>query len=362
MLFGLASTMFAQTFQSEKLKSIATAITLSPSAGDGVIGYSDGGSYKGKPITVCRDRNNVITHIGYYIFDNTLKQEQPTAVYDFIERYLLELSCIPSSFPMEQRLRDDKFLILGGSVGNISKLSTSTSFSMECRDEKYYEVVWSNENTTLLDIAFPIQYELLLGMPKVEIEKKIKDQISGTSIRPYELIPDSDVVEISENVFQSQPVSNYYVESLNTARYYSKDSEGNLSPIFDSTQKWYSAANLFGGLIPNLGGYKLYIEQNNYGFTKESYTVSFQQWIDYCKNNDITVYFAVEEEREDGLKGLLIGQSKKLGFNHMMSVIIPNNFAENPKSVFKASLNAYIPTQNVKELYQKYTKKDKEKK
>lgn len=361
MLFGLASSLFAQTFQSEKLKSIATAITLSPSAGDGVIGYSDGGSYKGKSITVCRDRNNVVTHIGYYLFDNALKQEQPTAVYDFVERYLLELSCIPSSFPMEQRLRDDKFLILGGSVGNISKLSTSTSFSIECRDEKYYEVVWSNNNTILLDIAFPIQYELLLGMPKVEIEKKLKDQITGTAHRQYELISDSDVVALSENVFQSQPVSNYYVESLNTALYYCKDSEGKMKPIFDTSQKWYSAANLFGGLIPNIDGYKLYIEQNNYGFTKDTYTVSFQQWIDYCKNNDITVYFAIEEEREDGLKGLLIGQSKKLGFNHMMSVIIPDNFVENHNSVFKASVNAYIPTQNVKELYQKHTKKTKRK-
>ena len=73
----------------------------------------------------------------------------------------------------------------------------------------------------------------------------------------------------------------------------------------------------------------------------------------------MNLYFAIEEEREDVLKALLIAQNPDLGFNHMLSFIIPNNFVNDKKTVFKVVLNAYIPTQNVKDLYQQYVDKPK---
>lgn len=75
----------------------------------------------------------------------------------------------------------------------------------------------------------------------------------------------------------------------------------------------------------------------------------------------MTTYVAVEEERKDGLKLLLIAQCRDLGFNHMLSIIVPWNFVDNRKSVLKAQLNAYIPTNNVKDLYQQYKQKPKKK-
>ena len=75
----------------------------------------------------------------------------------------------------------------------------------------------------------------------------------------------------------------------------------------------------------------------------------------------LDVYFAVEEEHEDGLRALLIAHSRDLGFNHMMSLLIPDNFVQKRNAILKATLNAYIPTQNVKDLYQQYVAKPKKK-
>ena len=75
----------------------------------------------------------------------------------------------------------------------------------------------------------------------------------------------------------------------------------------------------------------------------------------------MTTYFAVEEEREDGIKALVIAQSPDLGFNHVLSLIIPFDFITNKNCVIKASLNAYVPTQNVAELYKQYVEKPKKK-
>ena len=61
------------------------------------------------------------------------------------------------------------------------------------------------------------------------------------------------------------------------------------------------------------------------------------------------------------VKALIIAQSPDLGFNHVLSVIIPEDFIASKNSVLKATMNAYVPTQNVKDLYQQYVDKPKKK-
>ena len=65
-----------------------------------------------------------------------------------------------------------------------------------------------------------------------------------------------------------------------------------------------------------------------------------------------TVYLGVEEEREDGIKVLLLVHSHDLGFHHMLSIVLPWNLVEKPNAVLKAKLNAYIPTHNIMSIYQ----------
>lgn len=347
------------TYQNKTLANIARCVSLPTIDVSGEPHYVDTGSYNGKKLTVAYNTEKEITHIGYKLFAPQVKKDYPSAVYDFLERYFLDLQCSKDGFYPEERVRDDKFLFREGSINDIKRITPETPYSISMQDYKYYEVAWMDANDdVILDVAFPVNFELLLGMSKAEIEKTMKAQLLSSIGQDHKReVP--ALKELGNGVFTNTPVSNYFVESLNTAVYYTKSQDGQYTPYYDEQNKWYSASNLFQGLIADSLDYRLYIQQSLYGFDTMTYTITLKQWLDYCKDNQMKVYFAVEEEREDGLKALLIAHSDLLGFNHMISIIIPDNFITKRDVVLKATLNAYIPTQNVKDLYKSYTRANK---
>ena len=114
----------------------------------------------------------------------------------------------------------------------------------------------------------------------------------------------------------------------------------------------YSIANLFQGVIDSVA-YRICIEQSVYGMKSVSYSITLNQWLNYCATWGLKVFFAVEEQREDGVLSMVIAQSKELGFNHLLSVVVPDDFIHNSGAVLKARLTPYIPIHNVKDLYQR---------
>lgn len=297
-----------------------------------------------------------------HLFHDEMKTNYPSVVYDFLERYLYNVANSTDGFMLRQQMADDKVFIMSGSLGNIKRLSPDTPFSLLRHEDAAYDVSWTDESgNILLGLQFPIKYELLLGQPKVDIEKTMPKLLEMYDSSFKANNPDSVYETLPDGYLCSSPVVSFYVESLNTANYYQKGVDGTVTPVFSPKQKWYSSANLFQGLIADIADYRLYVEQNLYGFNQQTYTIPLARWLNYCKENNFTVYYAIEEEREDGLKALLIAQNKDLGFNHLLSIIIPDNFTEKRNAVLKAKLNAFIPTDNVKDLYQQYVNKPKKK-
>lgn len=296
------------------------------------------------------------------LFDNKLKEERPSIVYDFLERYLYQIDSLQQKGePIFQKLRDDKVVFVEGELSNINQITQETGFIINETDDKFYQIFWiDSAEKVLLSIAFPMQYELLLGKDKIKIEKEFKDLLK--TFNNYTPITHSIEELIEEDgYFTTTPTNNYYIETLNTTCYYKQVDSLNYKPIFDNDNTWYSIANLFHGVIDSIDNYKLYIKQNLYGYQETQYIIPLKNWLAYCLYMDLDVYFAVEEERKDGLLGLLIAHSKQLGFNHMLSIIVPDDFIQNKEVILKATMNAYIPTENLKNLYQQYNDKPKKK-
>lgn len=295
----------------------------------------------------------------YNLFAQDVKTDYPSVVYDFLERYLYEIDSLQQSGEnIYQRIVDDKVFFNTGSVETARMIDPQMAFSIKMTDNKYYDVVWQDSSgKPILDVSFPAQYELLLRRSKNEIEKELVDAlIQQHTYTPRHLSAENLVLH-EGGYLTNTNASSYYVESLNTAVYYRTDDSGQAAPIFTDDDKWHSAANLLQGHVGDISDYKLVVEQNLYGFNKMRYTIPLWQWIAYCQAMQFTLYFSVEEELEDGLKILLVAESNDLGFNHIASVIIPDDFVRNRKSVLKAVVNAYVPTHNVKELYQQYVDK-----
>lgn len=294
----------------------------------------------------------------FNLFSQEMRDSFPSVVYDFLERYLYEVDSLERHHQFtDQKLHDDKVIFLSGSAASARKIPKDHCFDLKMVDSKYYQATWSDTlGNVLLDMAFPMQYELLLFKPKVEIEKNFKSTIMSYSNFQTLKLDVEGMTTTVDGCLMSESVRYYYVESMNTAVYCNQKDD---SPTFSREDKWHSVANLFQGSIGAVDGYNIYVVQNLYGFKTCSYTIPLKNWLAYCQAMKLTTYLAVEEEREDGLKCILIAQSRDLGFNHMLSLIIPDDFVENSKAVFKATLNAYIPTQNVKDLYKKYVDRPK---
>lgn len=294
------------------------------------------------------------------IFRSEIRKANPSPVYDFIERYFAEIEATKEQQLLRIKMKDDKVEVLEGSLTAIRKINADTPFSLNRMGDTFYQISWQNGAVPLLTLRFPISYELLLGMPKVEIERQMKNyitgankktQFNGTIGQKYELL--------SDGCYKTKPSLFYQLPSFNDSRYYNLDGSKYV-PVFNTKQRFYSAANLFQGII-NPEERNLYVEQNMYGGKKATYTVNLAQWLAYCENNNLKVYFSIEEEREDGMKALLVAHSNDMNYNHMLQLIIPSSFVEKKNCVIKAIMNAFIPTQNVKNLYQQYTTKPKKK-
>ena len=279
-------------------------------------------------------------------------------VMDFLERYFQELSAVKGT-TVQAKMTDDKVFFRKGKPSDLYHVSDTMGFTISLLD-KYYEVNWTIENEPFITIVFPAQYDLLMGQDKEEALTKMKETILAAPKRNEKNVIPADLKMQGDGIWQSKKES-FELESLNDAiyYYYNKVREEYV-PVFDNSHLSYSAANLFHGLIPTTD-YRIYVEQSVYGMNTISYTIALNQWLNYCAEWGLKVFFAVEEEREDGILALIIAQSRELGFNHLLSVVIPDKFITDKNAVLKVRLSPYIPTHNVKDLYQKEATNHKKK-
>lgn len=275
-------------------------------------------------------------------------------VMDFVERYFTELLSMKQT-AIPSRMADDKVFLRKGKPTDFRQITADMPVSISLAD-RHYEVLWKKNNQLFVYLVFPAQFDLIFGLRQDEAQHRLKDDIiNAPHFVTTHPIP-VGMKEKEKGIYVSQQ-SHFELESLNNAKYYKKNSEG-YQPVFEPSYKEYSAANLFQGLIPT-DDFQLYINQTVYGMETKSYTITLTQWLDYCTLMGLDIYFAVEEEREDGLLALVLVHSRDFGFNHMLSVVIPDNFVNHPHTILKARFTSYIPTHNLKDLFQKESKKRK---
>ncbi len=295
-----------------------------------------------------------------HLFRPEVKQHGQDYIYDFMERYLGEIILMSDSQERTQKLSDDKVRFIIGDISTINRLSDTTEFCLNCIDNCLYEATWTKSGSPILAISFPVSFELLLGMPKNEIELTLSDELLqiNKTIPTGKCVQVKDLAQRSDSIYYTNPILHYQIESLNDCRFYSySHGDNSFHAVFDTAHLSESAINLFHLYLDK--DYLIDVEQGLYGFKSKKYTIRLSQWLNYCRKRGLTTYAALEEESVSDIKMLVVVESKELGFNHLLSVTIPKDFVMNPEARFNAKLNAYIPMHNVRNLYQQYSKKQK---
>ena len=284
------------------------------------------------------------------LFSSEMKAVAPkpqAVVMDFMERYFSALKTQKQT-TVQTKMADDKVFFRKGSLSDLSHVADTMSLNISLVD-KHYEVMWQKDSLPFVTIVFPAQYDLLLGMEKDEAVNRFRDVVTASPQQAIPMAVPSNLFITTDSLYQTQG-DTLEIASLTDALYFNKVRE-DYQPVYDTTHIGYSAANLFHGLIPDKD-YRLYVVQSVYGMKTISYTLSLRQWLNYCNEWGLKVFFAVEEQREDGLLALVIAQSRELGFNHMLSVVIPDKYINDTNAVLKIRMTPYIPTHNIKNLYQ----------
>ncbi len=300
-------------------------------------------------MTCCVSISSQSLHLFSSEIKNTASKTQ-VVVMDFIERYFSELSTLKDT-NIQTKMADDKVFFRKGMLSDLYQIQDTMSFSINLLGD-YYEVTWMNAGKEFVRVVFPAQYDLLLGINKNDALRQFKSTILAAPQRIGKENKTPDLIKLNNQIYQSRN-DTLEISSLTDALYYNKVNDDFL-PVFDKSQIDFSAANLFHGLITE-SDYQMYVEQSIYGMKTVCYSIALNQWLNYCAEWGLKVYFAVEEEREDGILAIAIALSKELGFHHLLSVVFPNDYICNKNVILKTKITPYIPIHNVKDLYQKQT-------
>ena len=289
---------------------------------------------------------------GLKLFNSEMKAGAPkpqAVVMNFMERYFCVLKTQKQT-TIQTKMADDKVYFRKGTLSDLSQVSDTMPLNISLVD-KHYEVTWQKDSLPFIIVVFPAQYDLLLGMEKDEAVSKFKDAVLASPPRTQVAFVPSDLILTADSLYQTQG-DTLEMASLTDALYFYNNVRKDSLPVFDASHLDYSTANLFHGLMPDKD-YLMYVEQSVYGMKTIGYSLTLRQWLNYCAEWGLKVFFAVEEQREDGMLVLVIAQSKELGFNHMLSVVIPDKFITDTNAVLKVRMTPYIPTHNVKNLFYK---------
>ena len=150
----------------------------------------------------------------------------------FLNRYINELlQWEESGVSLQQKMKDDKFVVLAGDIYNLDKIDSTCESSILRYDNKAYEVVWKRDNSIILRVAFPIQYELLLGQSKKDIEASLDSLIMSADVYDDTTLENIHTLDsVAPDIYRVNGVEHYAsMEILASSSYVRKDSLGGVA-------------------------------------------------------------------------------------------------------------------------------------
>lgn len=322
VLFGTATTHSA-VYSSKKLEHIATLLKKSAQRVDTVQRVNEYGE---------------IEHIGLRLFSNEIREQMPSPIYDFLERYLLELN-ITQGEELSRLLFTSNVTFLVGQPSTALTIDSTCTFSNEQIDFYHYRSTWTKEGKEILKVVFPMSWKMMSGCSNSELEKGFEKRLLRHKVTKVVPLPVKGTYIIS-------PVINndLYLEN--------EDDDGEERKyIFSVKQRSRSVANLM--LAEDLPvDVTLRIVIDRYDYITDTLSVPLHTFQNFCiVEEGCKPYFGLKNRTGNITKGVLMLANKNGGFLHMLSVSIDDSVLENGGGVIEGKLMTYIPLHNVKKEF-----------
>lgn len=313
--------------------------------------------WNGYPLTICKNRYGEIDHIGLELFPHAEAMPEETAVFRFLERYLLEL-LLPGEISMQRKLQSDAVEIAKTSAcfpKNLSipykRLQQAASFSM-AREENTCRARWEDEaGQILLEMRFPARYDLIWGCRKDEAEQLLYRHL--TSPLPIPAAPreevDPETLRRGEGYPWIRGGATYLNDGISSDTYYEKQPDGQFSLLCDSAYAACSFANLM--LVPDSSGrYDLDLRLVCADEDEVCFSIPLERWKNYARAEGCRAYFGLEQDADGQLVATVLLANEALGYNHLLHVSIGKETIARRKGILRATLHAYVPVHNVSRI------------
>ena len=335
IILGITLTLTASAqmnYRTAELRRLATVLALDESSLKEGYNYLD---LKNQHVVVTV-KGNTVTHIGLRLFAEDTRKLDNTPVFDFLERYFLQLKYPPTLITAQKMISDDQFQFMKGSLKTVDDIQTTDGFGFNY-DKRQYVATWNRDGQPLLSVSFPVEYELISGENKIEAENNLLADIKRTEIK--------DVTTKTAH----EP---YYINKNFSSRLYYQKGE----LVSSERHPAETAANMLLSLKAK-GQYALKVTQVSYGFKKTVFDVPLRQWIAFCQNNGCHLYVGIEKMGDKGeINAVVLAVNEAENYNHVLTVTIPQEAIHDQKANLEARLYPYVPTHNVKQLFGEFRK------
>lgn len=345
-------------YQTDILTNMAESLKLSSKLDTLKNGcYKSEFSYKQRPLNVCI-LNGKICHIGYVLFSDQQRQAFKSSVCNFLERYALA-----ADLPLERKktisrqLLEDDINFAKGTFATITTLigDTTLNVMIENLNNKRYKVSWSKKEELYCSVDFPIGYDLLHGTEMNENERRIVEDILLTPLPTIQTAPvkrEQLLTTWQPNYF-ILPGESYYVDQLNTNRYYEKLKDGQFKLMFNQRYPLETLANLFTTLeLEN--EFQLSVRLKKYDFNEDNFNVPLLQFVSYFLQQGCVPYFGVMSYEKTIAVCQLVMRNTDEGYCHTMKVTFDVEQLSDKKGKVTVRVNSYVPTSKINFLFEEF--------
>lgn len=350
-----AQTSVATSYCLPRLAKMAAAVhlqvsdeRLSPDAEIDSVAF-----FQGRPIYLRTNSFGDVAQLGYRLFPSAIKeQHKGIPVFDFLERYLLELDLRLDGKEAPLRMDIDQVTVVKGSLQMLHQLKSQAQIQLNVDEitRKMYrvEVVIGQQ---VLTVVIPADSQLLYGGNIIELEQSFVDGINRIiAISPEALINNWDAVQAQRSKNLLVIDGGYYrIEDIRGDIYLTVR-RGQRQLLLDRRSPMHSVSNMMlTGVSPY--GADLRIDFHVYGNSRYQRQTTLQQFVDYCKSEGCQLYFGTKTLTTTELTGTLFAYNEKYAYTHMLSVTVPLTVLESANSLITGHAYVYVPLHDITEQY-----------
>jgi hypothetical protein len=305
-------------------------------------------------------KDAVVQDMGIILFPETMDKSYATPVYGFIERYLLALLLKGTQTEQRRLLQEDTVTLkvngrnYVGSKYSLSHLLQSVDSLSSFRltsDMSHFRAQWQGTFADI-ELAFPKQYDLILGRDKKELAETFRAGLEAVVCRKPEItyVPQLSQRRITEKEHVYVDMGDtYIIPQMQNGRFLKRQNSA-FDYVFNEQMVKESLMNLFGNADEMGRKQALSLTVKGYRLS-ETFPFGADCLCAFMKTHNCTAYTGLETETDKEVTGTVMYVNRDLMYLHLLYFRFPKAAFGRESVPVDATLYPYIPVNNLSTLY-----------